>query len=146
MGESVESRDRYLHFEPITTRWNDNDVYGHVNNMVYYGYIDTAVNRFLVERGGLQIGRSPVIGVVAESMCRFRSAISYPERVAVGMRTGKLGNSSVRYEVGVFREDDREAAAWGHFVHVFVDRSTMRPVPIPDPIRAALASLIPGNG
>ena len=143
MTEGPETRDRFRHFEPITTRWNDNDVYGHVNNMVYQGYIDTAVNRFLIHRGGLDIVRSPVIGLVVESLVRFRASIAYPDRVEVGIRVGKLGNSSVRYELGVFREDDPEAAASSHFVHVFVDRATMRPVPIPDPIRAALAGLVP---
>ena len=142
MTDQPETRDRFLHFEPVTTRWNDNDIYGHVNNMVYYGYIDTAVNLFLVHRGGLDIVRSPVIGVVVESFCRFRAPLSYPDKVAVGIRTGKLGNSSVRYDAGVFREGEPEAVAAGHFVHVFVDRATMRPVPIPAPIRFALAELI----
>lgn len=142
MAEAPETRDRYRHFEPVTTRWNDNDVYGHVNNMVYYGYIDTAVNRFLVTEGGLDILRSPVIGVVVESMCRFRKPIGYPDNVEVGIRTGKLGTSSVRYEVGVFREGDVEAAAEGHFVHVFVNRETMRPIAIPERIRAALERLV----
>lgn len=143
MSDPIETRERYFHFEPITTRWNDNDIYGHVNNMVYQGYIDTAVNRFLVHHGRLDIVRSPVIGVVAESMCRYRAPIAYPEQVTIGIRTGKLGRSSVRYEVGVFREDDVEVAAWGHFVHVFVERATMRPVSIPDGVRSALARLMP---
>jgi len=143
MADMPETRDRYRYFVSVATRWNDNDVYGHVNNMVYYGYIDSAVNLYLVREGGLDIHASPVIGVVVESGCRFRRPIAYPDTVDVGIRVGRLGNSSVRYELGLFRAGEDEAAAEGHFVHVFVNRATMRPAPMPTSIRTALARLAP---
>ncbi len=143
MADMPETRDRYRYFVSVATRWNDNDVYGHVNNMVYYGYIDSAVNLYLVREGGLDIHASPVIGVVVESGCRFRRPIAYPDTVDVGIRVGRLGNSSVRYELGLFRAGEDEAAAEGHFVHVFVNRATMRPAPMPASIRTALARLAP---
>jgi len=139
--QTVETRDRYLHFLPIQTRWNDNDVYGHVNNMVFYGYFDSVVSGFLVSRGGLDTVKAPVIGVVVESMCRYHHPISFPEVIDAGLRVGRLGRSSVRYEIGIFRQGSDKAAADGHFVHVFVDRETMRPAEIPEAIRAALAPL-----
>lgn len=138
---TVETRDRYFHFLPIQTRWNDNDVYGHVNNMVFYGYFDSVVSGFLVSRGGLDTAKAPVIGVVVESMCRYHHPISFPEVIDAGLRVGRLGRSSVRYEIGIFRQGSDSAAADGHFVHVFVDRETMRPAEIPEAIRAALAPL-----
>ena len=139
--EIRETRERYRFFLPIQTRWNDNDTYGHVNNAVYYEYFDTAVNRFLVDEGGLDIHAAPCIGLVVESMCRYHAAVSYPEALEAGLRVGHLGRSSVRYEVGIFRKDEDASAADGHFIHVFVDRETNRPHPIPDRIRSALERL-----
>ncbi|MFN4090151.1 MAG: acyl-CoA thioesterase [Alphaproteobacteria bacterium] len=136
--EMRETRGRYRFFLPIQTRWNDNDTYGHVNNAVYYEYFDTTVNRFLVDEGGLDIHAAPAIGLVVESLCRYRAALSYPQSVEAGLRVGHLGRSSVRYEVGIFAAGAHETAADGHFVHVFVDRASNRPHPIPDRIRAAL--------
>ncbi len=135
------TRDAYRHFVPITTRWMDNDAYGHVNNVVYYSWIDTAVNRFLLDRELLDIATSPIVAVVAETGCRYRAAISFPDAVTVGMRVATLGRSSVRYQAGVFREDAAAASAEGHFVHVYVDRASMRPLPIPDAARAAMQQL-----
>lgn len=133
-----EPRRNYPHFRPIQTRWNDNDLYGHVNNVVYYSYVDTAVNLYLVEEGGLDPQSSPVIGICPESHCTFHSAVAYPERLEAGLRVARLGNSSVHYEIGIFREGEETAAATARFVHVFVDRATHRPVPMPAKIRAAL--------
>lgn len=134
-------RSDYRHFLAIPTRWMDNDVYGHVNNVVYYSYFDTVINRFLIERGGLDIHEATIIGVAAESGCRFRESFAYPETIDAGLRAGHLGNSSVRYEIGLFREGKDEAAAEGHFVHVFVERGVQKAVPIPAAIRAALESI-----
>lgn len=131
-------RGDYRHFLTIPTRWMDNDVYGHVNNVVYYSYFDTIINRYLIEMGGLDIHEAPVIGIAVETLCRFRRSFAFPEPVEAGLRTGHLGNSSVRYEIGLFGQGDDEARAEGHFVHVFVERATNKPVPIPPPIRAAL--------
>ena len=142
MAEQANGRRAdYRDFRQVPTRWMDNDVYGHVNNVVYYSYFDTVVNLYLVHEGGLDFAEGPVIGIVAESMCRFRKALAYPEVVDAGLRVGRLGNSSVRYEIGLFRAGDDEAAAEGHFVHVFVDRQNRRPTPIPAPMRAALARI-----
>jgi acyl-CoA thioester hydrolase len=136
-----ETRDRYPHFLAIPTRWMDNDLYGHVNNVVYYSYFDTVVNRYLIDPGGLDIHEGSAIGLAIESMCRFRRPIAYPDTIDAGMRVGKLGRSSVRYEIGLFRQGEEDAAAYGHFVHVFVDRATRRSTPIPSGIRAALARI-----
>jgi acyl-CoA thioester hydrolase len=132
------ARADFRAFFPIITRWSDNDVYGHVNNVIYYSWFDTAVNRFLIESGVLDIAHSPVIGVVAETGCRYHASIAYPDRVTIGLRVARLGTSSVRYEVAAFREEAERAAAEGHFVHVYVDRATMRPRPIPPEARAAM--------
>ena len=136
--ENIETRDRYPHFLSIQTRWSDNDIYGHVNNVTYYSYFDTVVNSFLIDQGGLDIQTDSVIGVAVETMCKFNKPLAYPEVLEAGLRVGKLGNSSVRYEIGIFQEGAAEAAAMGHFVHVFVDRATGKPAPIPDAIRSAL--------
>ena len=136
--ENIETRDRYPHFLSIQTRWSDNDIYGHVNNVTYYSYFDTVVNCFLIDQGGLDIETDSVIGVAVETMCKFNKPLAYPEVLEAGLRVGKLGNSSVRYEIGIFQEGAAEAAAMGHFVHVFVDRATGKPAPIPDAIRSAL--------
>ena len=131
----------YAHRLTIPTRWDDNDIYGHVNNVQYYAFFDTVINRWLIDEGGLDIHAGPVIGLCAESGCRFRAAVAFPEAVEAGLRVGELGNSSVRYEVGLFAADSGEALADGFFVHVFVDRESRRPAPIPDPIRASLERL-----
>lgn len=135
------TRAEYRHFLAIPTRWMDNDLYGHVNNVVYYSYFDTVINKFLIERGKLDIHKGAIVGVAAESGCRFFSSLAYPETVEAGLRVGHLGRSSVRYEIGLFRRDIEPAAAEGHFVHVFVDRETQRPVDIPTGIRAALDAI-----
>jgi len=130
----------------IETRWADNDPYGHVNNATYYSYFDSVVNSYLIEQGGLDISDGPVIGVVVETMCRFYESIAYPEIIDVGMAVSNLGTSSVRYELAVFKKDvqdtDPKAVAAGHFVHVFIDRASGKPVPVPDAIRTALERLI----
>ncbi|GAB4181858.1 MAG: thioesterase family protein [Thalassobaculales bacterium] len=144
MEPIAESRARYPHLLSIPTRWMDNDIYGHVNNVTYYSYFDTLVNEYLIRAGGLDIHAGPVIGFVVESFCRFHQQLTFPEVIEGGLRVGKLGNSSVRYEIGLFRQGVEAAAATGHFVHVFVERATSRPHPIPDPIRAALARLLAG--
>jgi len=139
---SPEVRDRYPHFLAIATRWMDNDVYQHVNNVIYYSYFDTVVNRYLVDKGVLEIGESSVIGLVVETACQYFSPIAFPDTVHAGLRVGKLGRTSVRYEVGIFRNDQTEASAQGHFVHVYVDRAANRPVPLPPALRAVLEPLV----
>ena len=134
-------RSAFRHFRVIPTRWEDNDTYGHVNNVVYYSYFDTLINRYLIDPGGLDIHSGPVIGYAVETACRFHRSFTYPEDVDAGLRVGHLGRSSVRYEIGLFGIGEDEARADGHFVHVFVDRHTMRPAPIPDRLREALARL-----
>jgi acyl-CoA thioester hydrolase len=137
-----ESRDRYRHFLPIATRWIDNDVYRHVNNVVYYSWFDTVVNEYLVARGVLDIGNGPVIGLVVETHCQYFTPIAFPDVAHAGLRVARLGTSSVRYEIGIFRNSEPRAAAQGYFVHVYVDRATTRPVPLPAPLRAALEPLL----
>jgi acyl-CoA thioester hydrolase len=134
----AETRARYPHLAPLPTRWMDNDLYGHVNNVVYYSYFDTVINRYLIAEGGLDITRGEVIGVAAESHCRYRRAVAFPAELEAGLRVGKLGRTSVRYEIGIFSPGEDEAAAEGWFVHVFVDRETRRPAALPDRLRAAL--------
>ncbi len=134
-------RERYPAFRAITTRWMDNDVYGHVNNVVYYSFFDTAVNQWLVEQGVLDIHHGEVIGLVVETQCRYFAPLQFPQRIDTGIRVAHLGRSSVRYEVGLFAEGEPQAAAAGHFVHVYVDRATRRPVPLPATLQAALATL-----
>ncbi|HKY87445.1 MAG TPA: thioesterase family protein [Pseudorhodoplanes sp.] len=136
-----EPRSAYRHFQDITTRWMDNDAYGHVNNVVYYSYIDTAVNMYLIGQGWLDIAKSPIIGLAVESHCNFFSALAYPDLVRAGLRVAHLGTSSVRYEIGLFRNDEGIASAQGHFVHVYVERATAKPVPLPEKLRAALKPL-----
>lgn len=132
------SRTDFRHFTSITTRWADNDMYGHVNNVAYYGFFDTAVNRYLIEHGGLDPMTSPIVGLVVETGCAYFQALSYPETVEAGIVVARLGTSSVRYEIGIFAEGAEHAAAQGHFVHVYVDAKTRRPEPLPAPLRAAL--------
>jgi acyl-CoA thioester hydrolase len=134
-------RGAFPHFLPIETRWMDNDAYGHVNNVVYYSYFDTAVNRFLIDRGVLRIDSSPVIGLVVETGCRYFRPLAFPDAVEVGVRVAHLGTSSVRYELGVFRHGDASASAEGHFTHVYVDRDTRKPTSLPPELRAALETI-----
>ena len=136
------NRADYVRFSPIPTRWMDNDIFGHVNNVQYYSYFDTAICRYLLEEGGLDPWRHEVVGIAVETGCRFHRSVAFPDLLHAGLRVGHLGSSSVRYEVGIFREQEDGACAEGHFVHVFVERATQRPVPIPDRIRAALARLL----
>jgi acyl-CoA thioester hydrolase len=131
----------YPHVLDIPTRWKDNDVYGHVNNVEYYSYFDTVINTWLIREGGLDIHAGEVIGLCAESHCSFRAAFAFPETVRAALRVGTLGRSSVRYEIGLFREHGEDPAAEGWFVHVFVDRATRRSVDIPPRLRAALERL-----
>ena len=126
----------------ITTRWMDNDAYRHVNNVVYYSFFDTAVNQMLIEAGVLDIASSPAIGLVVETGCRYFAPVAFPDTIDAGVRVTKLGRSSVRYEVGLFRNDDTTAAAAGHFVHVYVDRDSNRPTPIPTATREFLQGLV----
>lgn len=135
-------RRDYARHRIITTRWMDNDVYGHVNNVVYYSFFDTAVNATLIEEGLLDPARGAVVGLVVETGCRYAAPLSFPGDVTAGIRVGHLGRSSVRYEVGLFRDGEDIAAAEGHFVHVYVDRDTRRPVALPDALRAFLETLI----
>lgn len=139
---SPEPRDHYRHFQPITTRWMDNDAYGHVNNVVYYSYFDTVVNQYLIEQGALDIENSPVIGLVVETQCNYFSPMAFPDRVTAALRVATIGSSSVRYEIALYRNDEREAAAQGHFVHVYVDRATSRPTALPPALRAALEKIL----
>ncbi|MBL8519209.1 MAG: acyl-CoA thioesterase [Betaproteobacteria bacterium] len=134
-------RAAYAHFLPVTTRWADNDAYGHMNNVIYYALFDTVVNEYLVANGVLDIDRSPVVGLVIENGCRFFASLAFPDRVDAGMRVAHLGNSSVRYEIGLFRAGEDAPAAEGHFVHVYVDRASRKSVPIPQATRAALLRL-----
>lgn len=136
-----ETRADYCHFLQIPTRWMDNDVYGHVNNVVYYSYFDTVINRYLIDQGVLDIHGGAVIGLAIETQCRFFKSLTFPDIVDAGLRVGKLGNSSVRYEIGLFTQGVTDIAAAGHFVHVFVDRETRRPTPIAGALRQALAAL-----
>ncbi|MBK6471949.1 MAG: acyl-CoA thioesterase [Betaproteobacteria bacterium] len=135
-------RESFPHFQAITTRWMDNDVYGHVNNVVHYSYFDTAVNRYLIEAGALDIHAGEVIGLVVQTQCHYFESLAFPQTVHAGLRVARLGRSSVTYELGLFADDAPLAAAVGRFVHVYVDRATRRPVPVPDPLRAALAPLL----
>ena len=131
----------YPYVVPITTRWNDNDVYGHINNVAYYSFFDTAANHFLIHRGGLDIANAPVIGLVVESKCNYHAPLAYPQPLRAGVRVDKLGNRAVTYGIAIFTETDERAAANGHFVHVFVDRVTRAAVPIPPALRAALETI-----
>ncbi|GAB3827367.1 thioesterase family protein [Kribbella italica] len=134
-------RTTFPHFHAITTRWKDNDVYGHVNNVEYYSFFDTVINEFLIRAGRLDIHGGPVIGLCVESQCTFKASLAFPDTVDAGLRVAKLGNSSVTYEIGLFRSGDSAAAAIGRFVHVFVDREHRRPVPLPDELRTALEGI-----
>jgi acyl-CoA thioester hydrolase len=134
-------RADYRYFHAITTRWMDNDVFRHVNNVNYFSFFDTAVTYFEMSSGVVDLLDGPVHCVVAEVMCRYHSSTAFPDRISVGIRVARIGGSSVRYEIGVFRNDDDEAAADGYFVHVFVDRATQRPAPIPEASRVLLEKI-----
>lgn len=141
MRIEASKRNEYKYFHEIATRWSDNDIYGHANNVIYYSWFDTVVNYFLITHHLSDIECGEVIGVVIESQCNYLTPVAFPEPVYAGLRVGKLGNSSVRYEVGIFRNDDPLAVAQGHFVHVYVDRVTRRPVAIPAGMREILQTL-----
>lgn len=135
------TRSEFPHFLAIPSRWMDNDVYGHVNNVVYYSYFDTAVNQFLIAHGVLDIHKGEVVGFVVDSGCAYFSSISFPDTIHAGIRVAKLGNSSVRYEIALYRNGDALPCAAGHFVHVYVERSSNRSAPIPAPVRNVLATI-----
>ena len=135
------AREDFPHILNIPTRWMDNDIYGHVNNVIYYAWFDTVINRYLIEEGGLDIHQGIVVGMAVETRCNFYRSVAFPETIEAGLRVGQLGNSSGRYEIGLFGEHQTGIAAFGHFVHVFVDRKTQTPVPIPKSIRNALDKL-----
>lgn len=141
---SPERRSAYRYLRPIPTRWMDNDVYGHVNNVTYYSYFDTVVNGYLIEQGALDIAASPVIGLVVETQCNYFSSLAFPETVTAGLRVAHCGTSSIRYEIAIFRNDDDTAAAQGHFVHVYVERASGRPVALPEALRRAVEPLTTG--
>ncbi len=139
---SPPRRGDFRYFQTIASRWMDNDIYGHVNNVVYYSYFDTVIARYLLEEGGLDPWRGEVVGFAVESGCRYFRPLAFPDLVVAGLRVVRLGNSSVTYEIGIFRGEEEEARAAGRFVHVFVDRRSERPVPLPAPLRRALARLL----
>lgn len=141
--ERLPQRDDFPRFLSIPTRWMDNDIYGHVNNVVYYSYFDTVINEFLINHGGLDIAVGTDIGLCVESKCQFHRELTFPETVDAGLRVAKLGTSSVRYEIGLFSKQEQSPAATGYFVHVFVDRKSRKPKPIPEVIRGALETLVP---
>lgn len=136
------SRAEYPHFVALPTRWMDNDIYGHLNNALYYAFFDTAINQYLIAAGSLDITAGRVIAFAVESHCQYLRPLAFPGVVEVGLRVGKLGKTSVRYELAIFKQDETVAAAAGYFVHVFVDRETQRPVVMPPQIRTALARLV----
>jgi acyl-CoA thioester hydrolase len=135
------ARSAYRRFVPLTTRWLDNDAYGHINNVVYYALFDTAVNAVLIEAGALDIAAGPVIGYVVETHCNYFAPLSFPQALEAGIRVGRIGGSSVRYEIGIFAAGGAETAARGHFVHVYVDRATERPVALPDRLHQVVKEL-----
>ena len=136
-----EGREAYKAFRSISTRWMDNDVYGHVNNVVYYSWFDTAVNATLIEQGVLDIHGGQTIGLVIETQCNYFAPLAFPQTIEAGIRVARLGSSSVRYEVGLFAQGEPLTAAKGHFIHVYVDRATRRPVPLPPPLKQFLETL-----
>lgn len=137
-----EARSAYPHFIALSTRWLDNDAYGHINNAIYYNLFDTAVNRYLIEAGALDVAHGEVIGLVVETHCNYFAPISFPQSVDVGMRVAHIGTSSVRYELGIFAGNALSSAARGHFVHVYVERATRRPARLPAALISALQGLL----
>lgn len=142
MKPELKLRQNYTFLFPIQTRWADNDMYGHVNNVTYYSYFDTAANALLIQHAGFQLKDSPIIGLVVDSACSFLQELSYPEIIEVGVAIGKIGNSSLRYDLAIFKQDQDQAAAQGHFVHVFVDRQTRKSTSIPNDMRDALMQFL----
>jgi acyl-CoA thioester hydrolase len=138
----IATSEEYRYWRTVGTRWRDNDAYGHVNNVVHYELMDTVINEWLIAEGGLDIRRGERIGLCVQSQCDYTAEASYPESIDVGLRIGRLGDSSVRYECGLFRTGDHVAIAQGSFTHVFVDRATRRPTPIDGPLRAAMEKLV----
>lgn len=136
-----DNLNSYAYFQVMTTRWMDNDSYRHMNNTTYYSFFDTIVNQYLIERDALDVEKSEVIGLVAETICRYFKSIGFPSKIKVGLRVGYLGNSSIRYEIGLFKDDEREASAQGHFVHVYVSRSSGRPTAIPEKLKSVVGPL-----
>lgn len=134
-------RDHYRHFLTIPTRWMDNDVYGHVNNVVYYSYFDTVVNKFLIEQGQLDYSKGKVVGLVVETKCQYFAPIAFPDVVVAGIRVAHIGMSSVRYEIGLFKNDEGNPAAEGYFVHVYVTRSGNKPTSLSTEMRSVLAKI-----
>lgn len=134
-------REAYPHLVPMETRWMDNDLYGHLNNVVYYSLFDTLINRYLIKEGGLDIQRGPVLGYMVQTSCTFAGAVAFPDELQGGLRVDHLGTSSVRYQAAIFRAGEDDARAFGELTHVFVERDSQRPTPIPAPLRAALARL-----
>ena len=134
-------RSDYRHWQTQPTRWADNDIYGHINNAAYYGFFDTAVNCFLIDRAGLDIHTGSVIGLVVETGCNYFAPLAYPQNIDTGVRVARIGTSSVQYEIGLFAEGEDEPAAQGRFVHVYVDSNTRRPVALPDNMRNALEAI-----
>jgi acyl-CoA thioester hydrolase len=142
MGDKALPRQAdYRAFYPITTRWMDNDIYGHINNVTYYSYFDSVANRYLIEQGGLNIQSAKVVGFVVNSGCEYFSPVAYPDELVGGLRVDRLGNSSVQYGIAIFRKGEQEAVAAGHFIHVFVERASNKSVAIPQAIRAALEKI-----
>jgi len=133
--------EKFPYKHAITTRWRDNDVYGHVNNVVYYSWFDTAVNGYLVEKGVLDFENGSTVGLVVETQCNYHRPVAFPDKINAGVAVTKIGNSSVRYEVGIFRNDETVASANGHFIHVYVDSNTRKPVALPDNLRDVLESI-----
>ena len=138
MKPELKLRQNYTFLFPIQTRWADNDMYGHVNNVTYYSYFDTAANALLIQHAGFQLKDSPIIGLVVDSACSFLQELSYPEIIEVGVAIDKIGNSSLRYDLAIFKQGQDQAAAQGHFVHVFVDRQTRKSTSIPNDMRDTL--------
>ena len=134
-------RDYYRHFLTIPTRWMDNDVYGHVNNVVYYSFFDTVVNKFLIEESQLDYSEGKVVGLVVETKCQYFAPIAFPDVVVAGIKVVHIGTSSVRYEIGLFKNDEDKPAAEGHFVHVYVTRSTNKPTPLSSEMRSILEKI-----
>ncbi len=135
------TRAAYKHFLPLQTRWADNDVYGHINNVAYYGYFDTIVNGYLISAGALDIHKGAVIGLVVETGCKYFAPLEFPQKLDGALRAARIGNSSVRYELAIFKSGEEKPAAEGHFVHVYVDRATRRPAPLPEALRRALEKI-----
>ncbi len=145
MRATAPKRAEFAVFRPIATRWRDNDIYGHINNVEYYAFFDTVVNGHLIDVGLLDIAHGAMVGYVVETKCSYFAQLAFPDRLEGGLRVDRIGTSSVQYGVAIFREGEDSAAAAGHFIHVYVDRATDRPVPLPEDWRSALAKLVPDD-